>query len=227
MAKNRKNRLPVEQSIVLTNFETRTEKQQDLVNTINTKEIILATGTSGVGKTYVTLATALSLLNRGYKKILLIKSVTSIPGEKIGYTPGDQLEKMAPYIMSYTWNIDKLIGKNASKNLIKKELIDVLPITYIRGLSIDDAVVIIDEAQNIDRHTFKSIITRLGKNSKFIFLGDVEQIDRRNKEESCLEDMMDIFRDKNYVGTVEFEDTDCVRNSLIPKVLEELRHYNI
>lgn len=97
-----KKRLPDEQFNLLINFAAKTDKQQDLIDTILTKEIVLVTGTSGVGKTYVALATALSLLSNGYKKIILIKSVTTIPGESIGYTPGTYQEKMDPFIMSYT-----------------------------------------------------------------------------------------------------------------------------
>ena len=108
-----------------------------------------------------------------------------------------------------------------------KKLIEVLPLAYVRGLSIDNAVVIIDEAQNIDRHTFKTLISRIGDNSKYIFLGDVEQIDRKNKKESCLEEVLGIFRKSPIVGTVRFDDSDCVRNPIIPEILQELRLHNI
>jgi phosphate starvation-inducible PhoH-like protein len=110
---------------------------------------------------------------------------------------------------------------------MSKELVEVLPLAFIRGLSIDNAIVIIDEAQNLDKHTFKTIITRIGTNSKYVFLGDAEQVDRKRKIDSCLYDVFDIFKDKDYVGTIEFTDEDCVRNPLIPKILEELRFYSI
>ena len=107
-----------------------------------------------------------------------------------------------------------------------KELIEVMPIAYVRGLSIDNSIVIIDEAQNIDKHTFKTIITRIGNNSKYIFLGDVEQVDRKRQEESCLDTVLTCFEDVDYVGTLKFKDEDCVRNPLIPKILEDLDHYS-
>jgi len=227
MGKHKKNRLPQSQSLLLENFEAKTAAQQILINLINTKEIVIAVGPAGTGKTYVTLATALELLDKGYKKIVLIKSVTTIPGEAIGFIPGGVDEKLEPYIMSYSWNIDKLCGKDTAKDLISKELIEVLPLAFIRGLSIDDSIVIIDEAQNIDRHTFKTIITRIGNNSKYVFLGDAEQVDRKRKDDSCLFDVFDIFKSKDYIGTIEFQDDDCVRNPLIPKILEELRFYSM
>lgn len=226
MGKNRqKNRLPVEQMQLVDGFEPKTDNQKLLVNHILNKDVIIANGSSGVGKTYVALATALKLLNEGYKRIILVKSVTTIPGENIGYVPGDKDEKMKSFIMSFTWTIDKIChAKGVSEDLIRKGLIEVMPIAYVRGLSIDDSIVIIDEVQNIDSHTFKTLISRIGINSKYIFLGDSEQIDRRVKTSSCLEEVIRVFRHMpEYVGIVQFKDDDCVRNPIIPKILEELR----
>ena len=107
-----------------------------------------------------------------------------------------------------------------------KGIIETMPIAYVRGLSIDDSIVIIDEAQNIDRHTFKTIITRIGNNSKYIFLGDVEQVDRKRKDESCLDTVLKCFEERDYVGTLKFGDDDCVRNPLIPKILDDLNFYH-
>lgn len=226
MAKQKRQRVPEGRSFKLRDFEAKTASQQVLINLIQDREIVVASGTSGVGKTYVALATALDLLEHGYKKIILVKSVTTIPGESIGFIPGTYQEKMEPFLFSYTWNIDKLLGKGATKELMDKDLVEVMPIAYVRGLSIDDSIVIIDEAQNIDRHTFKTIITRIGRNSKYIFLGDIEQVDRKKKEESCLDTVLACFEDRPYVGTLQFKEDDCVRNPLIPKILEDLSFYN-
>jgi phosphate starvation-inducible PhoH-like protein len=105
--------------------------------------------------------------------------------------------------------------------------LEVLPLAYIRGLSIDDSIVIVDEAQNINKHTFKTIMTRIGTNSKYIFLGDIEQVDRKLASESCLSEVLDICRDSDVIGTIEFQDEDCVRNPLIPIILEKLRERGI
>lgn len=226
MSKNKK-RLPDYCQEYIVNFDTKSEKQKELVSEIKNKEIVVSVGVAGSGKTYVALATALSMLGPVYKKIILIKSVTTIPGEAIGFIPGSYEEKMDPFIMSYTWNIDKILAKGSSKLLMDKKLIEVLPIAYIRGLSIDDSIVILDETQNLDFHTFKTLITRIGNNSKYIFLGDIEQVDRKNKKESCLKTIIEIFKDSDIIGTVEFNDSDCVRNPIIPKILEKLRENNI
>jgi len=223
---SKKSKPKLSESYTLQHFYPKNEKQQELIDLINDKEIVIATGVAGSGKTIVTMATALSLLGDLYKKIILIKSVTTIPGEAIGFVPGDADEKMANFILSYTWNIDKLLGKGSSKDLLSKGTMEVLPIAYIRGVSIDNAIVIIDEAQNIDMHTFLTIITRIGTNSKYIFLGDTEQVDRRRKEESCLTRVIDLFEDDEIIGIIKFRDEDCVRNPIIPKILEKLRLIN-
>ena len=134
---------------------------------------------------------------------------------------------MDPFIMSYTWNIDKLAGKNAAKNLMDKGIIEVVPIAFMRGLSIDNAIVICDETQNFTPHIFKTLVSRIGTDSKYIFLGDVEQVDRKSKQESCLEQIMSIFKDSSIVGTIWFNDGDCVRNPIIPEIFQKLREFDI
>lgn len=227
MGKKEKNRLPEKQSTLIKDFNAKNQKQQQLVNLIEDKEVILATGVAGTGKTYVALATALSLLGPIYKKVVLVKSVTTLPGEEIGFLKGGMEQKMEPFVMSYVWNIDKICGQGSALSLMNKKIIEVLPLAFIRGLSIDNSIVIIDEAQNIDAHTFKTMMTRIGEDSKYIFLGDVEQIDRKKKSESCLQKVMDIFKDSPIIGTIEFTDEDCVRNPIIPKILSILRENGI
>ena len=227
MGKKEKNRLPEKQSTLIKDFNAKNQKQQRLVNLIEDKEVILATGVAGTGKTYVALATALSLLGPIYKKVVLVKSVTTLPGEEIGFLKGGMEQKMEPFVMSYVWNIDKICGQGSASSLMNKNIVEVLPLAFIRGLSIDNSIVIIDEAQNIDAHTFKTMMTRIGEDSKYIFLGDVEQIDRKKKSESCLQKVMDIFKDSPIMGTIEFTDEDCVRNPIIPKILSVLRENGI
>lgn len=222
-----KQRLPEKQSKLVQNFKPKNNKQRELVDLIEDYEIVIATGPAGTGKTYVALATALNLLSAGYKKLILVKSVTTIPGEEIGFLKGSLEQKMEPFIMSYIWNIDKICGEFSAQKLLDAKVVEVLPLAFIRGLSIDDSVVIIDEAQNIDNHTFKTIMTRIGDNSKYIFLGDTEQIDRRKKVESCLSTVINIFKDSDIIGTLEFTDEDCVRNPVIPIILSKLRENGI
>ena len=206
------------------------EKQKTLKKAIEDKEITLVNGPSGVGKTYFSLLMAIHLLKTEtkYKQISLVKSVQTITGESIGYLPGDINEKIYPYMYSYIGNLNKIFhNKDTSKKLLEKGIIEFLPIAYVRGINIDSQICIIDETQNIDRHTFKTIITRIGTDSKFIFLGDTEQVDRKYKKESCFMKICDMFKDNDFVGVVNFTDDDCIRNPIIPHVLNVLEENNI
>ena len=112
MGKKEKNRLPEKQSALVKDFHAKTEKQQELINLIEDKEVLLVTGVAGTGKTYVALATALALLGPVYKKLVLVKSVTTLPGEEIGFLKGGMEQKMEPFVMSYVLNIDKIQRNN-------------------------------------------------------------------------------------------------------------------
>ena len=223
----RKQRLPEKQSKLVEEFSPKNAKQEELIKLIKENEIVIVKGVAGSGKSYVALATALNLLGETYKKVILVKSVTTIPGEEIGFLKGSSRDKMEPFMMSYTWNIDKMCGFGAADDLIDKGLIQVLPLAYFRGLSIDSAIVLIDETQNISFEMFKTIITRIGENCKYIFLGDVEQVDRKKKGESCLQTIINIFSETGLIKTLEFADEDCVRNPIIPKILTLLRNNDI
>lgn len=228
MAKKKKNRLPrYQQEKLVHNFNPLNDKQEEFVDMIMDKEVTICKGPSGSGKTFCALAKALELLEHGYKQIILVKSMTTVKEESMGYLPGGADEKMDPYIMSFTWTIDKLCGEGAAKSLMDKKLVSVMPIAFTRGISIDNSIVIIDEVQNLSFTTFKTLITRIGKNSKYILMGDVEQIDRRNKKESPLEKIYEIFETIDEVGTVEFSDEHCVRNDIIPVILGALRENGI
>ena len=125
MGKKEKNRLPEKQSALVKDFHAKNQKQEELVRMIEDREVVLATGVAGTGKTFVTLATALSLLGETYKRIILVKSVTTIPGEEIGFLKGDMEQKMEPFVMSYMWNIDKICGPDSSNTLLTKKLIEI------------------------------------------------------------------------------------------------------
>ena len=186
--------------------------------------MIILFGLAGSGKTYVALYYALKALEKGQcEKIVLVKSVTTLDQEDIGFLPGDIQQKMDPFLYSYYGNIDKIIGEEWRKKLVKEGKIQVQPLAYIRGINIDNAVCIIDECQNLYLDAFKSIITRIGENSKYIILGDTQQIDKRNKTQSILQKILGLFTDSDFIGTVQFLPEDCVRNPIIPKVLDKLK----
>ena len=199
------------------------ERQKEFQNSIREKEVTICTGLAGSGKTFLALYNALKLLEQGYKKIILVKSVLTVEDEELGFLPGDISQKMQPFIMSYTGNLNKLIGEKETEQLFKDKVVEVLPLAYIRGINIDESIVLLDECQNLTINTFKSIITRIGSNSKYIIMGDTEQIDMKDKKQSALVKVMDLFEDSDLIGTVKFTDEDCVRNPIIPYLLDKIK----
>lgn len=204
-------------------IKCKNQRQKEFLNSIDSHEVTICNGLAGSGKTYVALYYALKALEKGQcDKIVLVKSVTTLDQEDIGFLPGDIQQKMDPFLYSYYGNIDKIIGEEWRKKLVKEGKIQVQPLAYIRGINIDNAVCIIDECQNLYLDAFKSIITRIGENSKYIILGDTQQIDRKSKSNSILKKIIDLFKESPIVGTVEFLAEDCVRNPIIPKILDIL-----
>lgn len=205
-------------------IKCKNARQKEFLKCMEEKEITLCTGLAGSGKSYVSLYFALKQLEKGLcEKIVLVKSVTNLQGEDIGYLPGSIHEKMDPYMMSFYGNIDKIIGEEWRKKLVGEKKIQIQPLAYIRGINIDNAIVLLDETQNLDLNTFRSIITRIGSDSKYVIMGDIEQIDRKNKQSSVLSKLVELFHDSESVGTITFTDEDCIRNPIIPYILEKLR----
>lgn len=203
-------------------LKCKTANQKEFVKLIKSKDIIICSGLPGTGKTYVACAAALELLKHDpkYKKIVIIKSVTTLKDEEVGYLKGTLDEKLKPFMYSFIHNFEKIIGKQLVETLKATGMIEEMPLAYLRGINIDDALVIIDEAQNISKQNMKTIMTRLGENSKMIFLGDTEQIDSKNPKESSLDFIVRRFKDKEDFGTISFGMEDIVRHRLIKTILE-------
>jgi len=219
-----------EESVLLStlrvNIKCKTENQKHLINSIKQNEITICSGLPGTGKTFLSCAQALKLLKSKnpakYKRIVLIKSVTTLKNEEIGFLKGSLEEKMEPYIDSFMDNFRKLIGKARTHKLRSVGLIEVLPIAFARGRSIDNSIIIIDEAQNISLDNIRTLMTRIGDDSKMIILGDVKQKDIRNKNDSALEVVLEQFKDIEGFGCVELRNPeDVVRNPII-KLIEEV-----
>ena len=206
---------------VRVNLKCKNERQKQFIKLIGSKEITICAGPAGTGKTYVACAEALRLLcadPHTYKKIIIVKSVTVLEGEELGYLKGSMKEKMEPFMASFMDNFEKLIGRDLTKRLEELEVIEIMPLAYIRGRSIDNTIIIVDEAQNISLKNMRSTMTRLGENSKMIIVGDTRQIDMKKNETSSLDKVIHYFQDVEEIGVVEFLREDIVRNPLIIKI---------
>jgi len=209
-------------------FEPKNENQKLLSKLIKTKDIVICGGPAGTGKTFVACAEALKLLvssESQIKKIIIAKSVTVTEGEEIGFLKGTMKEKMEPFMESFIDNFHKIIGKTLTHKLIEQEVIQILPLAYIRGRSIDNTVIILDEAQNVTLKNMRTAMTRIGDNSKLVIIGDSKQIDIRKKTESSLEIVMEIFEGKEKFGIMHFKKSDIVRNPIIIEIEEEFERY--
>ena len=205
-------------------IKCRSKAQHDVISIIESKVISIVTGPPGTGKTYLSCAKALQFLKEEantYRKIILIKSVNVPKNEEIGYLKGTMEEKMEMYMYPFISNFHKVIGKAATEELKSSGAIEILPIKFALGVTLDDSVIIIDEAQQIAKDDLRTLITRIGTNSKMIFLGDIKQKSVNKREKSALEILMEHFYNINEIGMVQLGREDIVRHQIIKK-LEEI-----
>ncbi len=225
------NQEPTEQDVSSINKVLKTKhrlkcknvKQKEFANLITEKEIVVSAGPPGVGKSYVAIARAIELLqNKSNTHEKLIITTPAVEAEeKHGFLPGSLKEKMEPYVASSIDIIDKIMGKSARVRLEELDIIKVEPLAFIRGKTIDDSIVIVEEVQNMSPHQVKTLLTRIGSNSKYVLSGDLDQSDRyRNITQSGLYDIMNRHRNINEIGFFEFEKEDIVRNPIISKILD-------
>lgn len=208
------------------NIKCKNQKQKDFINMISDKEITICIGESGVGKSYLSIAKALDLLkdsSRGFDKIFIITPIVESE-DNIGFLKGSLHEKLDPYLYSIYYLMDKIVGEDVRKKLVENEIVSPLCISYLRGVNIDNAILISDETQNMTIKGIKTLLTRIGFNSKFILSGDINQIDRfKNENDSGLKFAYENLQDIEGVGLFEFDKDDIVRNKIISKILDKFK----
>ena len=203
-------------------IKCRTKAQRDVIKAIEDHDISIVTGPPGTGKTYLSCARALKYIkdNPGtYKRIVLIKSVNVPKDEEIGYLKGTLEEKMELYVYPFISNFEKVIGKPGVQSLRASGTIEILPIKFALGVTLDDAIVIVDEAQQISKDNLRTLITRIGLNSKMIFLGDIKQKSVNQNKKSALEILIEHFVGIPEIGMVELGNDDVVRHPIIKKII--------
>ncbi len=198
----------------------RSENQRIFVNLYNKKDLIFAVGPAGTGKTYLAIALAVrALKNNEVKRIILSRPAVEA-GENLGFLPGDLKDKLDPYLQAlYDALLDILPGNKLTK-LIEQGIIQIAPLAYMRGRTLNDAVVVLDEAQNTTVPQLKMFLTRMGENSKFIVTGDMTQIDLPNKTNSGLVKVYKILKGIEGIGFADFTKEDIVRHRLVAPIVE-------
>lgn len=199
------------------------ENQRKYYDLLVSKQITICSGPAGVGKSYIAMKAALDLLsdpNTQYEKIIIVRPAVEAE-EKLGSLPGNVEEKLDPYIFPSYYLMNKIIGKESREKLKQIDVIEVFALAYMRGMNIDNSILIFEEAQNSTPNQMKLLLTRIGFNSKFFISGDLEQTDRyKDKKHSGLYDAIQKFKNINDVGVFEFESKDVVRNPLIGEILK-------
>ena len=193
----------------------RTENQQLLVKAFENNDLVFATGPAGSGKTFVAIALAVKALkNKEVRKIILSRPAVEA-GEKLGFLPGEMKDKLDPYLQPLYDALQDMIPAAKLNNVIQ-----IAPLAFMRGRTLNDAVIILDEAQNTTTHQIKMFLTRLGMNAKMIVTGDVTQIDLPPSTTSGLIQAMQILKGVNGIGKIEFTKKDIVRHKLVQRIVE-------
>lgn len=206
-------------------IHAKTLNQLNYLKAINNNDLVFAIGPAGTGKTYVAVVNSLAKLKTGeIKKIILTRPAVEA-GENLGFLPGDLKEKVDPYLRPLYDALYEVLGKRQTEDLIDKGVIEIAPLAYMRGRTLENAYIILDEAQNTTVNQMKLFLTRLGFNSKMVVTGDVTQIDLPKRIESGLINAIKILEDVIGIKIIKFERIDVIRHPLVQKVLARYEEY--
>ena len=201
-------------------IKVKNVKQFKYIETIENSTITFGIGPAGTGKTFLAVASAVKMYNdEKIKKIVLTRPAVEA-GERLGYLPGDLSQKIDPYLVPLFDSLEYFFGNETLQYLIEKRNIEIVPLAYMRGRTLNNACIILDEAQNATVSQIKMFLTRLGEDSKMIITGDETQIDLNNKDFSGLKKTRKSLSNIEEISVVEFKNSDIVRNKIVSKILE-------
>ena len=203
----------------------RSENQKRLVDDYQTHDMLFAVGPAGSGKTYTSIALAVrALKNKEVRRIILSRPAVEA-GEKLGFLPGDMKDKIDPYLQPLYDALQDMIPAQKLQEYMELQTIQIAPLAFMRGRTLNDAVVILDEAQNTTTQQIKMFLTRMGHNTKMIITGDITQIDLPRSTRSGLIEAMTILRDVKGISFIEMTDKDIVRHKLVTRIVNAYKEY--
>ena len=207
-------------------IKARSLNQRKIIDSVIENDMVFAIGPAGTGKTYTGIALAVKALkNKNVKKIILTRPAIEA-GENLGFLPGDLKEKLDPYMQPLYDSLKDMIPAEKLKKYLEDEVIQIAPLAFMRGRTLDNAFVILDEGQNTTHSQMKMFLTRMGKNAKFIITGDPGQVDLPRNSISGLKEAILILSNTPGVGIVQLDESDVIRNKLVKKVVNAYRNYS-
>ena len=200
-------------------IKSRSANQQKLIDAYNENDMVFAVGPAGTGKTYLSIALAVKALKEKTAKKIILSRPAVEAGEKLGFLPGDMKEKIDPYLQPLYDALEDMIPAVKLQDMMDKHVIQIAPLAFMRGRTLSDAVVILDEAQNTTPAQIRMFLTRMGWNTKMIVTGDLTQVDLPRGQKSGLREALDILGDIEGIGVVNLTGKDIVRHKLVTRIV--------
>jgi phosphate starvation-inducible PhoH-like protein len=220
------NRNPIFHTVHNKPIYAKTLKQDEYLKCLKSKDLVFSIGAAVTGKTYLAVCYAVAeLKKRNYEKIILTRPAVEA-GESLGFLPGDLKEKVDPYLRPLYDALYEMLDMEHAEALIEKQIFEIAPVAYMRGRTLENAFIILDEAQNDTIDQLKMFLTRMGFQSKMVVTGDISQIDLPNQKKSGLKFCADLHRDLPEVGDIVFDYFDVVRHPLLGKIIEKFENAN-
>jgi phosphate starvation-inducible PhoH-like protein len=200
-------------------IKARSENQQRLIDAYNENDMVFAVGPAGTGKTYLSIALAVRALKEKTAKKIILSRPAVEAGEKLGFLPGDMKDKIDPYLQPLYDALEDMLPQIKLQDMMEKHVIQIAPLAFMRGRTLSDAVVILDEAQNTTPAQLRMFLTRMGWNTKMIITGDTSQIDLPTTQRSGLIEALHILSDVEGIGVVRLDQKDIVRHKLVTRIV--------
>ncbi|PNP94570.1 phosphate starvation-inducible protein PhoH [Hoylesella timonensis] len=207
-------------------IKSRSEKQQQLIDAYHQSDMVFAIGPAGTGKTYLSIALAVRALKEKQAKKIILSRPAVEAGEKLGFLPGDMKDKIDPYLQPLYDSLQDMIPAVKLQDMLEKNIIQIAPLAFMRGRTLNDAVVILDEAQNTTPAQIRMFLTRMGWNTKMIVTGDLTQIDLPKHQKSGLKEAVEILHNVEGISVVELGQKDIVRHKLVTRIVHAYETYD-